>query len=68
MSGLFFWCQDPGSNWGPFPLQGNALPTELSWHTKSYLFKSLKLSKTEPKFPKPSLAPPYTPARVSIYG
>ncbi len=25
-------CRDPGSNWGPFPLQGNALPTELSRH------------------------------------
>ena len=29
--GWNFGCQDPGSNWGPFPLQGNALPTELSW-------------------------------------
>ena len=25
-----FWCLDPGSNWGPIPLQGSALPTELS--------------------------------------
>ncbi|MDQ5901711.1 MAG: hypothetical protein QG580_426 [Patescibacteria group bacterium] len=23
-------CSEPGSNWRPFPLQGNALPTELS--------------------------------------
>ena len=23
-------CSDPGSNWGPIPLQGSALPTELS--------------------------------------
>lgn len=23
-------CRDPGSNWGPIPLQGSALPTELS--------------------------------------
>ncbi len=28
-------CLDPGSNWGPIPLQGSALPTELSRH---YLF------------------------------
>ncbi len=25
-------CWDPGSNWGPFALQANALPTELSQH------------------------------------
>ena len=37
---LCFLCQDPGSNWGPFPLQGNALPTELSQHTVSdFYFK-----------------------------
>ncbi len=28
--GFFLMCLDPDSNWGPFPLQGNALPTELS--------------------------------------
>ena len=27
---FIFWCLDPGSNWGPIPLQGSALPTELS--------------------------------------
>ena len=33
-SGFFLkWCQDPDSNWGPIPLQGSALPTELSWRT-----------------------------------
>jgi site-specific DNA recombinase len=31
-------CRDPGSNWGPFPLQGNALPTELSRHLCSLSF------------------------------
>jgi hypothetical protein len=25
-------CRDPGLNWGPIPLQGSALPTELSRH------------------------------------
>ena len=30
MAGFVLWCLDPDSNWGPFPLQGNALPTELS--------------------------------------
>ncbi len=30
----YYWCRDPGLNWGPFPLQGNALPTELSRHRK----------------------------------
>jgi hypothetical protein len=27
---LCILCSEPGSNWRPFPLQGNALPTELS--------------------------------------
>lgn len=27
---FLFVCWDPGSNWGPFALQANALPTELS--------------------------------------
>ncbi len=27
---MFVKCLDPGSNWGPIPLQGSALPTELS--------------------------------------
>lgn len=31
MMRFIFMCQDPGSNWGPIPLQGSALPTELSW-------------------------------------
>ncbi len=26
-------CREPGSNWRPLPLQGNALPTELSRQT-----------------------------------
>ena len=25
-------CLDPDLNWGPIPLQGSALPTELSRH------------------------------------
>ena len=29
---FFIVCWDPGSNWGPFALQANALPTELSQH------------------------------------
>jgi hypothetical protein len=28
-------CQDPGSNRGPIPLQGSALPTELSWRMRN---------------------------------
>ena len=31
-----FWCLDPGSNRGPPPLQGDALPTELSKHYRIY--------------------------------
>jgi hypothetical protein len=31
-------CLDPGSNWGPLPLQGSALPTELSKRGITKLF------------------------------
>ena len=30
------WCLDPGSNRGPLPLQGSALPTELSKRARQY--------------------------------
>ena len=30
-------CWDPGSNWGPFALQANALPTELSQHIVTHV-------------------------------
>jgi hypothetical protein len=43
----FIECLDPGSNWGPIPLQGSALPTELSKHIQNldyfrYGFTTLK--------------------------
>ena len=42
---LFLLCWDPGSNWGPFALQANALPTELSQHIT--LFSLLPLPYTK---------------------
>ena len=44
-------CSVPGSNWGPIPLQGSALPTELTEHVirqfyhKSVTFQNLWIKK-----------------------
>ena len=35
----FCLCSDPGSNWGPIPLQGSALPTELSERFGDYFIQ-----------------------------
>ncbi len=44
-------CLGPGSNWGPIPLQGSALPTELPRHDyiKLSLFYSIVMSLELPR-------------------
>lgn len=41
MTSFSVLCWDPGSNWGPFALQANALPTELSQHIIIFFTDSL---------------------------